>query len=304
MVNQDRRAAGDVLDERVTALLDAASAPTEPGPLTGEAEAVLAFRVARARARKASQRPRVRTRAALAGVLGIGVLLTGGVGAATAGALPGAAQDRVGKLLSRVGVDVPGSRDRSDGRRSEQESADAAARELPEAMEKGQSPPEWARGEGHSGAEKGADESLLATDGRSDPGAWRVRDATGADDDAAEEREWDSSERTRGGTQDRDEDSDDSTKDDDCDREADDERDVDADDDDREADSERHPEADDELEGDCDDEDDEDDRTASRNVEDETDAGRGDDSEAEDEEAEEADGAVTRRGSSRTWLRD
>jgi hypothetical protein len=279
MVRHDRGRADDrVLDERVASLLEAAAAPAEPGPLPGEVEAVVTYRAARARARDAAAaRPRARARAALAGALGVGVLLTGGVGAATAGALPGPAQDRVGKLLSRVGVDVPGSRERSEDRRPEQESTDAAQHDLPEAAEKGRSLSEEARSEGLSGADKGAGVSGHASGGHSDAGAWRDRDATDHDD-AEDDGGWARSERTRGDTEDRDEDSDEATRyDDECDREADDERtdatgDEDDREDDRETDSDRHREAYDGPESDCGDDVDQDDRQA----EDDEDTEKGD----------------------------
>ena len=74
-----RDASEPVPDERVTALLDAAAAPPEPGPAPGEAAAVAAFRAAHQTTPSRSTRApssAVRLRLAAA-VLSTGVLLTG-----------------------------------------------------------------------------------------------------------------------------------------------------------------------------------------------------------------------------------
>ena len=66
------------LDPRVRELLHAAAAPTEPGPMPGEAEAVAAFRAARPRTRRKfmpSSLPTVR--AAVAAGLGTGLIVAG-----------------------------------------------------------------------------------------------------------------------------------------------------------------------------------------------------------------------------------
>jgi len=106
-------------DERVTALLDAASAPTEAGPAPGEAAALAAFRAAhRAGAIQSSPRlhsPATSLRTTAAAVLGAGALLTGGVAAAQAGMLPGAAQDIAHDMLYKLGVSVPGAGEHSTG---------------------------------------------------------------------------------------------------------------------------------------------------------------------------------------------
>ena len=54
-------------------------------------------------------------RALVAAGLGTGVIVASGVGAAAAGALPGAAQDTARSWLSTVGVDVPGANERAAG---------------------------------------------------------------------------------------------------------------------------------------------------------------------------------------------
>ena len=98
------------LDERVLSVLAAAAAPTEPGPLPGEAEALAAFRASRIATRRPSMLSSLMTaKAAAAAALSAGILLTGSVGAAAAGALPAGAQDSASDLLARVGVSVPDS---------------------------------------------------------------------------------------------------------------------------------------------------------------------------------------------------
>src|ERR671924_255601 len=101
MVNHDRDS-GDGPEQhvRVAALLAAAAAPSEPGPLAGEVEALAAFRGSHPHPRRSSMRsPRTRARIGLAVSLGTGLMLTGGVGAAMAGSLPGAAQDAAQEML-------------------------------------------------------------------------------------------------------------------------------------------------------------------------------------------------------------
>lgn len=108
MVTTRRHRAGDdSLDPRVADVLAAAAAPTEPGPLPGEAAALAAFR-------SAVPTPHRRTRmlpsikAAALAATAAGALLTGGVAAAATGTLPGAAQDKAQTVLGAVGVTVPG----------------------------------------------------------------------------------------------------------------------------------------------------------------------------------------------------
>lgn len=196
------------LDPRVRALLHAAAAPTEPGPLPGEVEAVAAFRATRPRPRRKfmpSSLPSVR--AVVAAGLGTGVIVASGVGAAAAGALPGAAQDTARSWLSTVGVDVPGANERAAGhadtRGGSAEHAttpekptkattdttdvgeatatdtdtEATERDLPEASEHGQTVSELARNTEAEGADKGALVAGTASEGRSRAG----EDGAGAD---------------------------------------------------------------------------------------------------------------------------
>lgn len=190
-------------DPRVRALLAAAAAPTEPGPVPGEQEALAAFRDAHSRRRFSMPSSLTPVRAAVAAGLGAGVLLAAGVGAAAAGALPGAAQDTARTWLDTVGVEVPGPDAHSAGHADQRgRSADAGAagedaagtteaeteaetvepagaqdvaeestdKELPEASEHGQTVSETARSTDAEGAAKGAEISGLASEGRSTEG--------------------------------------------------------------------------------------------------------------------------------------
>lgn len=189
-------------DPRVQALLAAAAAPTESGPLPGEQEALAAFREVNSR-RRFSMRSLSPVRAAVAAGLGAGVLLAAGVGGAAAGVLPGAAQDTAKTWLDTVGVEVPGPNAHSAGHADERgKSADAGApdedaadetaeptgteaedttepadtteesteKELPEASEHGQTVSETARTTDAEGADKGAEISGLASEGKSTEG--------------------------------------------------------------------------------------------------------------------------------------
>lgn len=106
------------VEERLRSLLTAAAAPTEPGELPGERQALSAFRAAtHDRTRRSYMRSHVTSfRAAAAACAGVGALLVGGTAAAAAGALPGAAQDTAREMLAKVGVEVPGANEHSAGR--------------------------------------------------------------------------------------------------------------------------------------------------------------------------------------------
>ena len=196
-------------DPRVRALLAAAAAPTEPGPVPGEQEALAAFRDAHSRRRFSMPSSLSPVRAAVAAGLGAGVLLAAGVGAAAAGVLPGAAQDTARTWLDTVGVEVPGPNAHSAGHADDRgrsaeagpsDDADATTdttesevdgteadgtvepaetqdvteesteKELPEASEHGQAVSETARTTEAEGADKGAEISGLASEGRSTEG--------------------------------------------------------------------------------------------------------------------------------------
>lgn len=125
-------------------------------------------------------------KAALAAALGAGVLLTGGVGAAAAGVLPGAAQDTASNLLSKVGVTVPGADERSAGHAEERGASEDAGsgRELPDASDKGQKVAETAKSTELTGVDKGAAISGLASGGKSRAGERGGDDSSETADDA------------------------------------------------------------------------------------------------------------------------
>ena len=109
MLNQVRRDTHEPrLDHRVEALLAAAAAPTEPGPLTGEAEVLAAFRAARTLPRRSARlSARTPLRAIAAVFVSTGLLLAGAVAATATGSLPGPAEDTVHEWLTRFGAIAP-----------------------------------------------------------------------------------------------------------------------------------------------------------------------------------------------------
>lgn len=187
-------------DPRVRALLAAAGAPTEPGPVPGEQEALAAFRSAQSRTRRISMPSSLTpVRAAVAAGLGAGLLLAGGVGAAAAGVLPGAAQDTARTWLDTVGVQVPGPDEHAAGHADQRgrsaeagpadaeteapaestdtsdvdevdDTTDGTDKELPAASEHGQTVSGTARETEAEGADKGAEVSDVASEGRSRAG--------------------------------------------------------------------------------------------------------------------------------------
>lgn len=203
------------LDARVRALLAAAAAPTEPGPLPGELGAVAAFRDARSTpSRRFSMSSSLTpVRAAVAAGLGAGVLLAAGVGGAAAGVLPGAAQDTARTWLETVGVEVPGadahSAGHADQRGSSADEADETTEEstetdlettetestetesteteLPEASEHGQTVSGTARETEAEGADKGAEVAATASEGRSTAGKANATKAPATGEESTEE---------------------------------------------------------------------------------------------------------------------
>lgn len=127
MLNQYRRPSTDhPLDERVAALLEAAAAPTEPGPQPGEDAALAAFRASPETTRRIPMRsPLTPRRTAAAAALSVGLLVTGGFGAAAAGALPDAAQAKAQEWLAALEIDVPGPDEASAGHADERGESDA-----------------------------------------------------------------------------------------------------------------------------------------------------------------------------------
>ena len=106
-----------VTDPRLASLLDAAAAPAEPGPAAGEAAALAAFRSSSVRSdgRFRMHTPTTPLKSLAVAAAGVGLLLSGGIAAANAGALPGAAQDKAQDVLEDIGIVVPGANEHSDG---------------------------------------------------------------------------------------------------------------------------------------------------------------------------------------------
>ena len=103
MTTTRRHRQDDPLDDsRVALVLTAAAAPTEPGQQPGEAAALAAFRGAvPTPTRRIRMLPSLK--AAAIAATATGALLTGGIAAASTGALPGAAQDTARNALAKVG---------------------------------------------------------------------------------------------------------------------------------------------------------------------------------------------------------
>ena len=110
MTNIERRDIDDPeQDARVTAVLSAAAAPVEPGPLPGEEAALAAFGAVHHRSGRKRMRSLVPFKTGLAAAVGAGVLFTGGVAAAaTTGSLPDPAQSAMQTVLGGMGITVPG----------------------------------------------------------------------------------------------------------------------------------------------------------------------------------------------------
>jgi hypothetical protein len=175
------------LDPRVRTLLAAAAASVETTePLPGEDEALAAFRTSRqSTGRRTLVSPFVSARAAAAAAIGTGVLLSGGLGAAAAGILPGAAQGTVSTWLGTVGISVPtgeGADENSDRDGHTEETGDNADRrghaektpveeaEPPSAADHGKKVSDTAKNTTAEGADKGKEIAGVASDGRVDNG--------------------------------------------------------------------------------------------------------------------------------------
>ncbi len=111
---QDLHDAASQPDPRVRLLLEAAAAPTEPGPAPGEERALAAFREVHDPASPPTTR-RPTGRVGVMTSLGVAALLTLGSGAAVAGGLPGAAQDKAEEVLTSLGVEPAGADDHAAG---------------------------------------------------------------------------------------------------------------------------------------------------------------------------------------------
>jgi hypothetical protein len=169
-------------DGPVAALLSAAAAPTEHGPVPGEEAAMAAFRAchqtASSRRSRMFRRPRP-LKIAAAAAMGTGVLLAGGLAPVASGSLPGAAQETAREMLSKFGVTVPGPDEHSSGHTGERgksaEAKEAAgseggAEESADNQGKGDEVSELARNTDATGADKGAEISEFASEGRSHAG--------------------------------------------------------------------------------------------------------------------------------------
>jgi hypothetical protein len=158
-------------DERVRSLLDALAAPTEPGPLPGELDAVVAFR-SQHRTRRTPMSRLNPVRAAVATALGTGVFLAAGAGAAAAGVLPAAAQDTAHEMLASLGIDVPAAErpaDRSE-RADEVEPVDESGTAETESEGRGEEISEIAKDPALVGQDKGVAVSEAASEGKSRAG--------------------------------------------------------------------------------------------------------------------------------------
>lgn len=191
MHRDDRRTHSDhPLDERVAALLAAAAAPTESGPVPGEEQVLAAFRASHETARRSFMRsPLTPAKTALAAAVGATVLLTGGVAAAATGSLPGAAQEKASEMLTKVGVSVPGPDEHSAGHPDVRggsasdddetqdpevvkpaEDSGKAAERSGDSHGKGEAVSEMATSDETTGVEKGAAVSGYASGGKSQAG--------------------------------------------------------------------------------------------------------------------------------------
>jgi hypothetical protein len=162
------------LDPRVRKLLDTAAAQIETaGRLPGEDQALAVFRATPQSTRRTSMlSPLISAKAAVAAAIGSGVLLTGGVGAAAAGMLPGAAQETASTLLDTVGISVPAG-DRADENgdlRGRSEEARVGEAEQPLAADHGRRVSETAKTSTSEGADKGKEIAGVASDGRVESG--------------------------------------------------------------------------------------------------------------------------------------
>ena len=161
-------------------ILAAAGAPAEAGPQVGEDAARSAFRVAfpPSPARASRVRLSMSRRLAAAG-LASGLVLSGGAAAASAGALPGAAQQTAKHVMSKLGVSIPGpDKDASTRRSGPATPAPAPATTGDPYATAGDGGPSGtdsevsgpARGSASTGVVKGAAVSGAASDGKSQAG--------------------------------------------------------------------------------------------------------------------------------------
>ena len=166
LTRHTRRDEESVAAARLTSVLDAAAAPAEQGPAPGEDAALAAFRASSVRAdgrRSRMHMPTTPIKALGVAAASAGLLLTGGFAAASAGVLPGAAQDKAADVLENIGIVVPGANEHSAdhaetrGRSTEApptgDEADGADTES--ANRHGKAVSEVARSDEFEGSEKG-----------------------------------------------------------------------------------------------------------------------------------------------------
>jgi hypothetical protein len=184
MTIDERHDTASETSERVRALLAAAGAPAEPGPVHGESEALEAFRAAHPHERTRMLSTMSPTKVALATSATIALVLAGAFSAAAAGALPGAAQDTAHDVLAKIGVTVPGPNEASDGHPDNRGSSgqdDAEETTSPEettdttetdedSLGKGAEISELAKTTDATGVDKGAEISTAASGGKSQAG--------------------------------------------------------------------------------------------------------------------------------------
>jgi hypothetical protein len=173
----DRLLAGAVAPEdappgyaEVTRLLEAAWAEPTPDALTREAE-VAAMLAAAVRSSSHTDSPRrsfmpfALSRPRISAAL-VAAALACSAGLASAGGLPGAAQDVASDMLAKVGISVPGPNENAGTHPNERGTSDVA----PSNAGMGAEISELATTTGATGVEKGATISTAASDGKSQAG--------------------------------------------------------------------------------------------------------------------------------------
>jgi hypothetical protein len=145
------------LGHRVKSLLAAAAAPTEPGPVTGEAEVLAAFRATRDLPRRSARlSARTPLRAIAAVFVSTGLLLAGTVAATATGSLPGPAEHAVHEWLTRFGAIAPAANE-PPGTPASAPPGAAAVRNAPRPTDDGAAASDHARqGHANQGQAKGA----------------------------------------------------------------------------------------------------------------------------------------------------
>jgi hypothetical protein len=159
----------------VVRLLDAASSEAGADELEHESEGVVAFalavrssELAHSVSPRRSAMPLTLSRARLVAAALAAALVTT-TGLASAGSLPGAAQDVASEMLAKLGVSVPGPNDHA-GTRPDGLGSSGAASAAPSGEGKGSEISELARTTDARGVEEGAVVSTAASEGKSQAG--------------------------------------------------------------------------------------------------------------------------------------